>query len=91
MGTNVLIVTPRRNQRRLLDAHAAGGAVTTLVEREHLAIHKDSHREHDGPAVVTDSFRIKAGDLSKVTTVLGCEPDYFAMKEFSPAQRARLR
>ena len=33
-------------------------------------------------AVVTDSLRIKAGDLSKTTTVLGCEPDYFVIKDW---------
>ena len=88
MGTNVLIVTPAET-KAIAGRARTGGAVTTLVERDYLAIRKELLTRTRSSAVVTDSFRIKAGDLSKVTTVLGCEPDYFAMKDW-PAQEGAI-
>jgi putative ABC transport system permease protein len=81
MGTNVLIITPE--QSRVIAGRArTGGAVTTLVERDYSAIRKELLTRTRSSAIVTDSFRVKAGDLSKTTTVLGCEPDYFAIKDW---------
>jgi putative ABC transport system permease protein len=81
MGTNVLIITPE--QSRVIAGRArTGGAVTTLVERDYSAIRKELLTRTRSSAVVTDSLRIKAGDLSKTTTVLGCEPDYFVIKDW---------
>jgi len=37
---------------------------------------------------VTQSFWSKAGDLSKNAAVMGCEPDYFAIKDWSVAAGA---
>ncbi|HEY0786790.1 MAG TPA: ABC transporter permease [Acidobacteriaceae bacterium] len=81
MGTNVLMITAE--QSRVVAGRArTGGAVTTLVERDYSAIRRDVLTRARSSAVVTDSFRVKAGDLSKSTTVLGCEPDYFLIKDW---------
>jgi len=81
MGTNVLIITPE--QSRVIAGRArTGGAVTTLVERDYSAIRKELLTRTRSSGVVTDSFRVKAGDLSKRATVLGCEPDYFVIKDW---------
>jgi putative ABC transport system permease protein len=81
MGTNVLIITPE--QSRVIAGRArTGGAVTTLVERDYSVIRKELLTRTRSSAVVTDSLRIKAGDLSKTTTVFGCEPDYFVIKDW---------
>lgn len=81
MGTNVLIITPE--QSRVIAGRArTGGAVTTLVERDYSAIRKELLTRTRSSAVVTDSLRIKAGDLSKTTTIFGCEPDYFVIKDW---------
>ncbi len=82
MGTNVLIITPA-DSRVVAGRARTGGAVTTLVERDYSAIRKDLLSRTRSSAIVTGSFRIKAGDLSKSTSVLGCEPDYFAIKDWS--------
>src|SRR6266700_627847 len=81
MGTNVLIITPA-DSRVVAGRARTGGAVTTLVERDYSAIRKYLLSRTRSSAIVTGSFRIKAGDLSKSTSVLGCEPDYFAIKDW---------
>ena len=81
MGTNVLIITPEQS-REIAGRARTGGAVTTLVERDYSAIRRELLTRTRSSAVLTDSLRIKAGDLSKTTTVLGCEPDYFAIKDW---------
>jgi len=81
MGTNVIIITPTES-RAIAGRARTGGAVTTLVERDYSAIRKELLTRTRSSAVVTGSFRVKAGDLSKTTTVLGCEPDYFTIKDW---------
>lgn len=81
MGTNVLIITPAES-RVIAGRARTGGAVTTLVERDYSAIRKELSTRTRSSAVVTGSFSVKAGDLSKNTVVLGCEPDYFAIKDW---------
>jgi len=39
--------------------------------------------------IVTQSFRVKAGDTSKIAPIVGCEPTYFAMKSW-PVQAGEL-
>ena len=82
MGTNVLIITP--TQSRAIAGRARTGAlVTTLVERDYRAIKSDILTRTHSSAFVTQSFWSKAGDLSKNAVVVGCEPDYFAIKSWS--------
>ena len=81
MGTNVLIITPAES-RAIAGRARTGGAVTTLVERDYSSIRKELLTRTRSSAVVTGSFRAKAGDLSKTATVLGCEPDYFTIKDW---------
>jgi putative ABC transport system permease protein len=82
MGTNVLIITP--TESRVVAGRArTGGAVTTLVARDYTAIRRDLFTRSRSSAVVADNFRIKAGDLSKSTAIIGCERDYFAIKDWA--------
>lgn len=81
MGTNVLIIAPAES-KAVAGRARTGSAVTTLVERDYSAIRKEVPSRTRSSGLVSDSFRIKAGDLSKVTTVLGCEPDYFEIKDW---------
>lgn len=81
MGTNVLIVTPA--QSRVIAGRArTGAAVTTLVERDYSTIRKDVLTSARSSALVAQSFWTKAGDLSKNAAVIGCEPDYFVIKDW---------
>ncbi|MBV8205610.1 MAG: ABC transporter permease [Acidobacteria bacterium] len=81
LGTNVLIITPA--QSRVVAGRArTGAAVNTLVERDYVAIQKQLPSRLRSSALVTQSFWMKVSDLSKNAPVVGCEPDYFAIKDW---------
>lgn len=84
MGTNVLIITPVED-KAVAGRARTGGLVTTLVDRDLLAIQREATGLTQSSGLVTGSFWIKAGDLSKNATVVGCEPDYFAIKNWPAA------
>lgn len=82
MGTNVLIVTPA--QSRVIAGRArTGQPVTTLVEGDNVAIRRDIQSRTRSSALVTSNFWVKTGDLSKNTAVVGCEPAYFPIKNWT--------
>jgi len=81
LGTNVILITPAQS-RAIAGRARTGELVTTLVERDYLAMKRELPSIARSSAVVTGSFRIKAGDLSKSTVIMGCEPDYFLIKNW---------
>jgi putative ABC transport system permease protein len=87
MGTNVLIITP--TQSRVIAGRArTGQPVTTLVERDNTAIHREVLSRTRSSALVSASFWLKAGDLSKNAAVVGCEPDYFPIRNWPAMEGA---
>jgi putative ABC transport system permease protein len=84
MGTNVLIITPVED-KSVAGRARTGGPVTTLVDRDLRAIQRDVTGLTRSSGLVTGSFWIKAGDLSKNAALVGCEPDYFAIKNWPAA------
>src|SRR6266567_3210546 len=84
LGTNVLIITPAQS-RAVAGRARTGEPVTTLVERDYRALKSEVLSRTRSSALVTQSFWSKAGDLSKNAAVMGCEPDYFAIKDWSVA------
>src|SRR6516165_4077636 len=82
MGTNVLIITPTTS-RPVAGRARTGEPVTTLVERDYVAIRRELLARSRSSAIVTASYWIKAGDLSKNATIIGCEPDYFPIKDWT--------
>jgi putative ABC transport system permease protein len=82
LGTNVLIITPAQS-RSIAGRARTGAAVTTLVERDYVAIKRNVLARTHSSALVTQSFWTKAGNLSKNATIVGCEPEYFAAKDWS--------
>jgi putative ABC transport system permease protein len=84
LGTNVLIITPAQS-RAIAGRARTGAPVTTLVERDYRAIKSEVLSRTRSSGLVTQSFWSKAGDLSKNAAVMGCEPDYFAIKDWSVA------
>lgn len=87
LGTNVLIVTPAAS-RAVAGRARTGAAVTTLDERDYAALKAAIGSRRRSSAVFTRDFRIKAGDLSKTTAVVGCEPDYFEIRNWDLAAGA---
>jgi putative ABC transport system permease protein len=84
LGTNVLIITPAQS-RAVAGRARTGELVTTLVERDYRALKSEVLSRTRSSALVTQIFWSKAGDLSKNAVVMGCEPDYFAIKDWSVA------
>jgi putative ABC transport system permease protein len=82
MGTNVLVVSPRAS-RSIAGRARTGSPVTTLSEADLVAIRQEVPAITRTSAFVAATFRIKAGDLSKETAVVGCEPNYFRIKSWS--------
>ena len=84
MGTNVLIITPAQN-RVIAGRARTGQPVTTLAERDHIAIRREVLSRTRSSPLVSASFWLKAGDLSKNAGVVGCEPDYFSIRNWPPS------
>jgi len=85
MGTNVLMIAPAQS-RAIAGRARTGAPVTSLVERDYRAIKSEVLSRTRSSALVTQSFWNKAGDLSKNAAIMGCEPDYFAIKDWSTAE-----
>jgi putative ABC transport system permease protein len=85
LGTNVLIITPQ--QSRAVGGRARTGAiVTTLVERDYLAIRRELTTRARSSALAARPFLLKAGAFSKNAPVVGCEPDYFRIRNWNVSQ-----
>ena len=81
MGTNVLIITPQLS-RRVGGRAQTGTLVTTLVDADYAAIRRNVSSIARASATAASGFLVKAGDLSKNAPVVGCEPDYFLIKNW---------
>jgi putative ABC transport system permease protein len=80
LGTNVILV--RSEQSRAVAGRAKTGTiVTTLREPDYAALRRTIDYVRSS-AIVTQTFRLKAGDLSKVAPVIGCEPALFSVKSW---------
>ena len=88
MGTNVLIITPAQD-RAIAGRARTGNLMRTLVERDHAAIQREIGSRARSSALVTGGFWIKAGDLSKNLAVIGCQSDYFTIKNW-PADSGQV-
>jgi len=84
LGVNALSVVPQK------DRGAAGRARTgsisqTLVLPDYNAIRQQVPAIVRASPIASGEFRIKSGDLSKTTQIIGCQPDYPLIKNWSLA------
>jgi putative ABC transport system permease protein len=82
LGANLLIVTPLES-RSTGGRARAGALVTTLNESDYKAIRQSVSGISASSPTVAAVLRIRAGDLTKNATVVGCEVDYFQMKNWT--------
>jgi len=81
LGSNVIVVTPK--QSKAVGGRARTGAlVTTLNAADLNTIRHSVAGISSSSATVASVLRIRAGDLTKKTTVVGCDPDYFSIKHW---------
>jgi len=81
MGTNVVMVTARPDRARAGRART-GAIVTTLREADYTAVRREVADVVRASPIVSIALRLKAGDFSKVSPVVGCDPAYFAIKSW---------
>jgi putative ABC transport system permease protein len=85
MGTNVIVVTPQ--QSRAVGGRArTGSLVTTLGPADYKAIRQSVDGISSASPAVAGVLRLRAGDLTKNTTIMGCLPEYFAIKHWLPVR-----
>lgn len=82
LGTNLVIVSAKQS-RAVAGRERTGTIVTTLGEADYRAIERELLGPVPASAMVVAPLRLKAGYLSKVSTVVGVEPEYFPMKSWS--------
>jgi putative ABC transport system permease protein len=81
MGTNLIIVTPA--QSRAVGGRARTGTiVTTLRETDFRALMSGVPDISEASPTASTVLRVRAGDLTKNTPVIGCAPEYFAIRHW---------
>jgi putative ABC transport system permease protein len=78
MGTNLIVVTPQQS-RSVAGRVRTGSLVTTLREVDYRALLTNVPGIAASSPTVSTVMRIRAGDLTKSTTIVGCAPEYFSM------------
>ncbi|MDE3188325.1 MAG: ABC transporter permease, partial [Acidobacteriota bacterium] len=87
MGSNLLVVTPL--QSRAVGGRARTGApVTTLREPDYRALLSSVPDIAASSPTVSTVLRIRAGDLTKQTTIVGCKPAWFAIRDWNASSGA---
>lgn len=81
LGTNIIVVSAKQS-RAVAGRERTGTIVTTLVEQDYQALQRELLGAVPSSAVVSAPLRLKAGFLSKVSPVIGVEPEYFRMKSW---------
>jgi putative ABC transport system permease protein len=81
MGTNIVMVTAQQS-RGTAGRARTGSIVTTLREVDYALLRRDLTGQIRSSAIVTQAFRLKAADFSKVAPIVGCEPSYFTIKSW---------
>jgi len=84
LGTNVIVVSALQDRGRGGRARS-GAIVTTLREADYRAIRREVPQIVRSSALVSSGLRLKAGSLSKVAPVVGCEPDFFRIRHWALA------
>ena len=82
LGTNIIVVSAKQS-RAVAGRERTGTIVTTLTELDYQALQRELLGQVPSSAVVSAPLRLKAGFLSKVSPVIGVEPDYFRMKSWT--------
>jgi putative ABC transport system permease protein len=82
LGTNTLVVAAQPN-RSIAGRARTGSPVTTLVERDYRSIRREVAGLVRSSGLVNRGLRVKGAGFSKVASVVGCEPAYFAIHSWS--------
>jgi putative ABC transport system permease protein len=81
MGVHTLTVVPQQD-RGAAGRARTGGIAHTLVRADYSRMRQRVPAIVRGSAIASGEFRIKAGDLSKTTQIVGCEAEYPVIKSW---------
>src|SRR5579863_5849766 len=82
MGTDIIIVTPAES--RAVGGRARTGAlVTTLRGPDYRALVEQVPEIVASSPTISTVLRVRVGDLTKSTTIVGCASAYFAVRDWS--------
>jgi putative ABC transport system permease protein len=82
LGTNVITLSPI--QSRAVGGRARTGTIVqTLTEADYRAVRGALLNVVASSGMVSASYRLRAGDLTKRATVVGVEPAYFVIKDWA--------
>jgi putative ABC transport system permease protein len=84
LGTNIIVVTPQLS-KAVGGRARTGSLVTTLNAADLNAIRQSVAGISSSSGTIASVLRLRAGDLTKKTTIVGCDPDYFAIKDWPAA------
>jgi putative ABC transport system permease protein len=84
LGVNALTVVPQQD-RGAAGRARTGGIAHTLVAADFRGIQQRILTIARGSAIASGEFRIKSGDFSKTTQIVGCQPDYPKIKNWNLA------
>jgi putative ABC transport system permease protein len=84
LGVNTLTVVPQQD-RGAGGRARTGGIAHTLVAADFRGIQERVSTIVRGSAIASGEFRIKSGDLSKTTEIVGCQADYAKIKNWNLA------
>jgi putative ABC transport system permease protein len=84
LGVNALTVAPQQD-RGAAGRARTGGIVHTLVAADFRGIQQRVSSIVRASAIASGEFRIKSADLSKTAQIVGCQPDYPKIKNWSLA------
>jgi putative ABC transport system permease protein len=79
LGTATLTVSAQQS-RAVAGRARTGAQVTTLVEQDYRSIRREVPEIVRASRRVSRGFRLKGAGFSKVAQVVGCEPDFFAIR-----------
>lgn len=82
LGADTISILPSQS-RTIAGRARTGSVVETLTNADYLALKRGTNSVALSSATVTASFRLRALDLTKEATVIGCEPDYFRIKSWA--------
>jgi putative ABC transport system permease protein len=81
LGANTLVVSAQQS-RGAAGRARTGTLVTTLVEADYRAIRRDVDGIGRASRLVNRGLRVKGAGYSKVVAIVGCEPDFFAIRNW---------
>ena len=81
MGTNLIVITPLQS-RAVGNRARTGTIVTTLRQADYRALIAEVPDITASSPTVSTTLRVRAGDLTKNTSIVGCTPEYFRVRNW---------